>query len=43
VTGRGGVDFGIRDTLADIGQTVANNLGEAIPNGESFPPQFSIH
>lgn len=31
-----GVDLGIRDTLADMGQTVAENFGGAIPHGKSF-------
>jgi phosphopentomutase len=31
-----GVDLGVRDTLADMGQTVAENFGAAIPHGESF-------
>jgi phosphopentomutase len=32
----GGVNLGIRSTLADMGQTVAANFGAAIPNGASF-------
>ena len=31
-----GVNLGIRDTLADIGQTVAENFGTKIPHGKSF-------
>jgi phosphopentomutase len=31
-----GVNLGIRSTLADIGQTVAENFGAAIPAGTSF-------
>jgi phosphopentomutase len=31
-----GVDLGIRATLADMGQTVAENFGGAIPHGKSF-------
>jgi phosphopentomutase len=31
-----GVDLGIRDTLADMGQTVAENFGGAILHGRSF-------
>jgi phosphopentomutase len=31
-----GVDLGVRTTLADMGQTVAENFGAAIPHGESF-------
>ncbi|HKV03890.1 MAG TPA: phosphopentomutase [Candidatus Acidoferrales bacterium] len=33
---RGGVDLGVRLTLADMGQTVAENFGDAIPRGTSF-------
>ncbi len=32
----GGVNLGIRSTLADMGQTVADNFGGAIPHGTSF-------
>lgn len=32
----GGVDLGSRATLADMGQTIAENFGGAIPHGESF-------
>jgi phosphopentomutase len=31
-----GVNLGIRQTLADMGQTVAQNFGEEIPHGKSF-------
>jgi phosphopentomutase len=31
-----GVDLGLRDTLSDIGQTVADNFGAAISEGTSF-------
>jgi phosphopentomutase len=31
-----GVDLGTRDTLADMGQTIAENFGGAIPHGTSF-------
>jgi phosphopentomutase len=31
-----GVDLGIRQTLADMGQTVAENFGATLPHGESF-------
>jgi phosphopentomutase len=34
--GKRGVALGIRDTLADMGQTVAQNFGGAIPHGTSF-------
>lgn len=33
---RKGVNLGIRSTLADMGQTVAENFGGAIPHGASF-------
>jgi len=33
---RGGVNLGVRDTLADMGQTIAENFGGAIPHGTSF-------
>jgi phosphopentomutase len=35
-TGRGGVNLGTRPTLADIGQTIAENFGLALPVGTSF-------
>jgi phosphopentomutase len=38
---RAGVDLGVRATLADIGQTVAENFGTAIATGESFLGQIS--
>jgi phosphopentomutase len=31
-----GVDLGVRDTLADMGQTIAENFGASIPHGTSF-------
>jgi len=31
-----GVNLGIRDTLADMGQTIAEDFGGAIPHGKSF-------
>jgi phosphopentomutase len=34
--GGAGVNLGIRDTLADMGQTIAENFGGVIPHGESF-------
>jgi phosphopentomutase len=34
--GRHGVALGTRDTLADMGQTVAENFGGVIPHGRSF-------
>jgi phosphopentomutase len=33
---RGGVNLGVRATLADMGQTGAENFGGKIPRGESF-------
>jgi phosphopentomutase len=33
---RPGVNLGVRATLADMGQTLAENFGTAIPHGESF-------
>lgn len=36
-----GVHLGVRDTLADMGQTVAENFGGAIPHGTSFLDQFA--
>ena len=39
--GKRGVNLGIRDTLADMGQTIADNFGTAIPHGKSFLPQIS--
>ena len=35
-SGPGNVDLGIRSTLADMGQTIAENFGGAIPHGTSF-------
>ena len=34
--GKRGVNLGVRDTLADMGQTIAENFGGAIPHGKSF-------
>jgi phosphopentomutase len=34
--GKRGVALGIRDTLADMGQTIAENFGGTIPHGTSF-------
>jgi phosphopentomutase len=36
-----GVNLGIRDTLADMGQTIAENFGAKIPHGTSFLRQFT--
>jgi phosphopentomutase len=35
-SGRAGVSLGIRETLADMGQTIAENFGAGIPHGTSF-------
>ena len=35
-SGKRGVNLGIRDTLADMGQTIADNFGGAILHGKSF-------
>jgi phosphopentomutase len=34
--GKHGVNLGVRETLADMGQTIAENFGTAIPHGKSF-------
>ena len=34
--GKHGANLGVRDTLADMGQTVAENFGGSIPHGTSF-------
>jgi phosphopentomutase len=36
-----GVHLGIRDTLADMGQTIAENFGGKIPHGTSFLRQLT--
>ena len=38
--GGGGVNLGVRDTLADMGQTIAENFGEKISHGKSFLPEL---
>jgi len=38
--GRRGVNLGIRDTLSDMGQTIAENFGGSIPHGKSFLPML---
>jgi len=35
-TGRRGVNLGVRGTLADMGQTIAENFGLRLENGKSF-------
>jgi len=37
---RAGVDLGLRGSLSDIGQTVADNFGASIAHGTSFLPQL---
>jgi phosphopentomutase len=37
---RRGVDLGLRATLSDIGQTVAENFGASLARGHSFLPQI---
>jgi phosphopentomutase len=37
----GGVNLGVRPTLADMGQTIAENFGGAIPHGKSFLCEIS--
>jgi phosphopentomutase len=37
----GGANLGTRSTLADMGQTVAENFGAAIPHGSSFLSEVS--
>jgi phosphopentomutase len=36
-----GVNLGVRSTLADMGQTIAENFGGAIPHGKSFLHEIS--
>ena len=36
-----GVNLGVRSTLADMGQTIAENFGSAIPHGTSFLRELS--
>ncbi len=40
-SGKRGVNLGVRKTLADMGQTVAENFGCTIPRGTSFLPLIS--
>src|SRR5437667_3420707 len=35
-TSGAGANLGVRDTLADMGQTIAENFGATIPHGKSF-------
>src|SRR6202165_1598825 len=38
----GGVNLGILKTLADMGQTIAENFGGAIPHGKSFLKELAV-
>jgi phosphopentomutase len=38
---KNGANLGTRATLADMGQTIAQNFGAAIPRGASFLPELS--
>ncbi len=38
-----GVNLGIRQTLADMGQTIAENFGGKIPHGKSFLNEITRH
>ena len=42
-SGKHGVNLGVRDTLADMGQTIAENFGGTIPHGKSFLPMISTN
>jgi phosphopentomutase len=37
----GGANLGLRETLADMGQTIADNFGRSIPHGNSFLQQVA--
>src|SRR5438105_8915806 len=37
-----GVNLGVRDTLADMGQTIAENFGATIPHGKSFLSEMKM-
>ena len=36
------INLGVRDTLADMGQTIAENFGGAIPHGKSFLSELTM-
>ena len=40
--GGAGVKLGVRDTLADMGQTIAENFGATIPHGKSFLSELKM-
>jgi phosphopentomutase len=39
---RHGVNLGVRGTLSDIGQTVAENFGAGIAKGKSFLTEITV-
>ena len=39
---RAGVNLGVRGSLADIGQTVAENFGTSIVTGKSFLREIEV-
>jgi phosphopentomutase len=39
---RGGVNLGLRETLSDIGQTVAENFATSIEKGKSFLSEIRL-
>jgi phosphopentomutase len=39
---RGGVDLGARESMADIGQTIAENFGCRLSTGRSFLEQITL-
>jgi phosphopentomutase len=39
---RAGADLGIRRTLADLGQTIAENFGLTLPVGQSFLEEITL-
>jgi phosphopentomutase len=41
LAGQKGIDLEVRLTLADMGQTIAENFGGAIPHGTSFLAQIA--
>jgi phosphopentomutase len=41
LAGQKGTDLEVRLTLADMGQTIAENFGAAIPHGTSFLAQIA--
>jgi phosphopentomutase len=40
---RAAVNLGVRETLADMGQTIAKNFGAVIPHGKSFLQELGSH